>query len=391
MTGPEVRATAVAVGAAVSATLPVFLLGPLAPQIRADLAFDRTQLGLAFGFCQAMSAALSWLVGRQVVRLGSQLATRIGMVASALSLLGIGALADSWVALVGMLALCGASSAICQPATNALLLDAVEPSRLGRAFGVKLAAIPLTALLAGLSVPLIAAPFGWRAAFLVAILLPVTAFVAAPRPVRSTLPSTIRTVSAVGTPLPVLVVLAVGCGFVIGSVNTVPAFFVESASEAGIDARTAAVILAGGAAFGVTARLCLGAWTDRRAAVRLGTVATMAAVGAFGFPLLRVDAIVPQALGVALVLGLGWGWVGLFQYLLSTVNPANPGGATGFTDTGGYVGAFLGPTIIGVVASRSSFDDAWWVPFGIALAGSGLFAIANRSRAMSRPTLDPTA
>jgi MFS family permease len=379
MTGHELRTVAVAVAAAVSASLPVFLLGPLAPQIRSDLSFGRTQLGLALGLCQAVSAASSWMLGRQVVRLGSRRATRVGLVLCSLSLLGVGTLASSWITLVGWLALCGMSSAICQPATNALLLDSVAPLRLGRAFGVKMAAIPLTALLAGLSVPLIAAPLGWRAAFLCALAIPIVAFVAAPTPARARRESTDATESPTGTPRSILAMLAVGTGLVIGSATTVPGFFVESAGESGLNEQVAALILAGGAACGIVARLALGAWTDRRVVVRLNTVAVMATAGSAGYLLLRAEPASVQAIGVVMVFTLSWGWVGLFQFLLSTINPANPGSATGLTDTGGYIGAFLGPIAVGLIASRWTFQDAWLVTFGFTLVGATLIAIADRA------------
>lgn len=387
----ELRAVSVAVAAAVSASLPVFLLGPLAPQIRSELSFGRTQLGLAFGLCQAVSAASSWALGRQVIRLGSKRSTRVGLVLCSISLCGIGMFANSWFTLVAWLTFSGISSAICQPATNALLLDSVVPSRLGRAFGVKLAAIPLTALLAGLSVPLISAPLGWRAAFLIAIAIPVVAFVAAPAPTLR--PRAIRpeTTPVAGTPRSILAVLALGTGLVIGSATTVPGFFVESATESGMEERSAALILAAGAACGIVARLLLGIWTDRRASVRLGYVAVMAAIGATGYLLLRSDGPTIQAAGVVLVFALGWGWVGLFQYLLSTINPANPGSATGLTDTGGYLGAFLGPVTVGFIAGRWSFQDAWLVTFGLTLAGASLMAYADRAIRSGRHTTTPAA
>jgi MFS family permease len=378
MTRGELRVVTVAIAAAVSSTLPVFLIGPLAPRIRAELDFDKAQLGLAIGLCQAVSAATAWALGRQVVRVGPRRATRAAMVLSAVSLLGIATVAHDWAGIVLLLAFCGISSAICQPATNALLLHGIEPTRMGQAFGIKLASIPLTALLAGLAVPLIAAPLGWRAAFLLAALLPAAAFLAIPAPQVGIARRGGAERGRPETSLLALVLLALGTGLVIGSATTVPGFFVESAAAAGVREQWAALVLSAGALCGIAARLALGRLVDRRSDLRLGTVAVMSAVGAIGHLLLRSDPLIVQALGVVMVFSLGWGWVGLFQYLISRLNPGNPGAATGITDTGGYLGAFLAPVVVGLIAARNSFGSAWTATAIATLVGSGLIATADR-------------
>jgi cyanate permease len=180
------------------------------------------------------------------------------------------------------------------------------------------------------------------------------------------------------TPKRALVILAIGVGLIIGSATTVPGFFVESAGEKGLGANLAGLVLAGGAACGIAARLFLGTLTDRAAVARLRTVALMASTGATGFLLISMQVAVLQALGVVVVFVLGWGWVGLFQYIVSIANRGNPGAATGIADTGGYLGACVGPAAIGIIAERHSFRPAWMVAFAAATIGSALIVQGAR-------------
>ena len=108
--------------------------------------------------------------------------------------------------------------------------------------------------------------------------------------------------------------------------------------------------------------------------------------GACGFVFIASSIPIVQLAGVVVVFGLGWGWVGLFQYLLVAVNPANPGSATGITDTGGYIGVALGPIAAGVIADRASFD-AVWAMAGVAtlLGGAFVFAGARVARRHGAP------
>jgi MFS family permease len=384
----EVRAITAAVLGAVAATLPVFLVGPLAPAIRADLGFDRARLGLAIGLCQATAATSAWALGRRVVTLGPARATRLGVGLSAVSLVAIGLVADSWAALVACLVFCGLGSAVAQPATNAVLMSAVVAPRRGRAFGIKLAAIPLASLIAGLSVPLVGDPFGWRAAFLVAAVIPVVAALAIPATAAVRPADRHADPPATDTPLRSLALLGAAAGLTIGAANSVPSFYVESATDNGLASGTAGVLLAVGSLSGVVARIAAGRRVDRRRRADLRSVSAMILVGSLGFFFLTRHDMWAQATGVVLTFALGWGWVGVFQYVVVTVNRSNPGAATGLTDTGGYLGAFAGPIALGAIAQASSFDLAWTVAGAAAMTGSALVALGARTAQRSGRPLE---
>jgi MFS family permease len=116
------------VGAAVLATamgaMPVFLLGGLAVQVRADLAFTESQLGLAVTVFFAVSALGSAPAGRVVESIGIPRAMATTAVLTALGLLTM-SVATSWVVLLAALSVGAAGNAFAQPAANLLLARTV--------------------------------------------------------------------------------------------------------------------------------------------------------------------------------------------------------------------------------------------------------------------------
>jgi MFS family permease len=95
--------------------------------------------------------------------------------------LAVLAAAPSTLWLLARLALAGVPTALSQPAANELLMARVAPQRRGFAFAVKQSAIPVSTLLAGLAVPVVALTIGWRWAFLFAAVLGLLTVAAVPR------------------------------------------------------------------------------------------------------------------------------------------------------------------------------------------------------------------
>ena len=58
----------------------------------------------------------------------------------------------------------GWGNGVGQPASNDLIARAVSSTRHGLAYGTKQAAIPLATMVAGIAVPVVAIPLGWRPA-----------------------------------------------------------------------------------------------------------------------------------------------------------------------------------------------------------------------------------
>ena len=133
-------------------TIPVFLTGALAVQIRRDLHLNASQLGLAVAVFFAAASITSISSGRLAQRSGSEVILKVCVLASVIALAGIGLLADSFPVLLVFLALGGVVNGAAQPAVNLFLSNVVPISRQGFAFGVKQAAIPVSTFLSAPSV-----------------------------------------------------------------------------------------------------------------------------------------------------------------------------------------------------------------------------------------------
>jgi len=159
--------TAVAIGGfgTIVGSMPSMLTGALAVDLTAALSFSVAGLGTAVAIQNAFGAIASAPLGSLVDRLGATRSIRLAMLLTAFVAFGIATFTRSYVVLVILITVGGLSKRIMEPASNRLLVTSVGPRRLGLAFGIKQSAPPAAVMLAGLSVPLVAGVWGWRAAF----------------------------------------------------------------------------------------------------------------------------------------------------------------------------------------------------------------------------------
>ncbi len=138
----------------------MYLVSVLIVQLRAEMGFGPATLGAlvaAFFGCSALGAVITGRVGHDA---GSTAVVRSAALTSTGCLFAIGLLAHDTAALTVALVVGGLSNGFGQPASNALIAAAVPPHHQGVAYGAKQAAIPLSTLLGGLALPLVALPFG---------------------------------------------------------------------------------------------------------------------------------------------------------------------------------------------------------------------------------------
>jgi MFS family permease len=364
--------------------LPGFLTGGVSVQLRADLHFGESALGLAVGAFFAAAALSSAVLGRTAERLGPTASMRMSATCSALALLGVAAGARTYPTLLLWLALGGVANALAQPAANLFIATTAPSERLGMAFAVNQSAVPAATLLGGLAVPSIALTVGWRWAFVAGAVLPIVGGL--------TIPSTghrrrtrdeRRAAKAEGgadarLPLAPLAVLAIGIGFGAAAAGTLGAFLVNAAVESGIGAGPAGLLVSGGSAVGITVRLLAGRRADRRTGGHLRAVTLMLLVGAVAYVLYASQVAWVLVVATPLAFGAGWGWPGLFNLAVVRAHPASPGAASGITQTGTYVGAVLGPVVFGAVAEGVSYRAAWLVAAAFAVLGAGTIALGRR-------------
>lgn len=364
--------------AAVSTTcvLPPFLVGALSVQLRDDLGFGETSLGIAVAVSFTVAGVTSAVAGRLMERIGPATGMRIAAGIAAVALLGMAA-SSSVEVLTAFLALAGFANTGAQTGSNLLIARGVPRARQATAFGVKQSAIPAAMLLGGIAVPSIGLTVGWQWAFVGGAALALgSAFVVprSPRPRKQA-----RRDAGVLRVTPTLVVLGLAGGLGATAANTLGAFLVASTVRIGVSEGAAGLLYAGGSAVGLVTRVGVGVFADRsRRSDTLPMVGLMLIGGAVGFGLLATGtrgALVP---GVVLAYALGWGWPGLFNWAVVARHPEAPAAATGITQTGVYFGAVTGPIAFGLLAERVSYGAAWSVALACSLAAALAVLAAGR-------------
>jgi MFS family permease len=372
-----------AVGTTVVAAIPVFLLGGLAVQVEADTGLNLARLGMVVALYWTAAALCSALAGRVAQRLGP----RVGMVASLglgfVAALGIAVAAPTWYLLVPWLVLGGAANALGHPPSNLLITDQVSERNRAIAFGLKQSSIPIATLSAGAFVPLLGLTVGWRWTFAVVAMLPLIFVPLVLRTVPQTLGGRGSGASAVDPARfrqlrPFLIFTALATALGSAQANVIGAFTVSTAASAGLEAGTAGLLLSLGSIAGIVARPAVGLAADRGWGGSMRTVALMLGVGAVGLLGMAWARPWSLAIGCVLAFGFGWGWNGLVHYVVSRASHPFSARATGFVQTGAFVGSAAGPLVFGFVFSSGGAVVGWTLTALVAAAAAGLALVASR-------------
>lgn len=368
-------------------SLPAFLTGALAVQIRADLRFSISTLGLVIGAAFATAGLTSAPMGRMAQALGPGRALRIGLTGSAATMVLIAAGASRPWQFFALLGASGVFNSLNQPAANLLLADRIRPDQLGRALAVKQSGMPAAALLGGAAVPAIALTVGWRWAFVVAAVL---AAIAVPvQPIGASDTARFADVRAVRRrpDMPgrvLLVYAAVGFlgAFTAGSVVN---FLTSAATDAGIAPGRAGWLLSLGSASGILSRLFQGWSVDRRGVLPIQRLVWLLAIGAGGLMLMAIDRPATYLAAVVPAFAAGWAWPGLFNLSVIRNNPSAPASATGVSQVGIFTGAGLGPVAGGLIVEAGGYRPLWIVCAAcLALGSAGAVILRHRIRATRR-------
>jgi MFS family permease len=351
------RPAAVAMAVDTVGVLPIFLTGALAVQLRDDIGLSIDQLGVVFASYFAAAALLSAPLARVSDRAGPQWALRIGTIVYIVAFLGIATVATSPELLTAFVALAGLGTALTRTATSVLVARNVAPGRHGLAFGLKHSSIPVASILAGLSVPAIALTVGWEWAYVSAAVLALAVLLAIPR--RSHHELSKAGADGEDMPLRLLVFSAVGFGLGSCAASSLGAYTVSAAVDSGMSEGAAGVLVAVGSVVGLTSRVVIGHWSDQRRGSQLDLVCWMLLAGGFGFLMLGAANKWVMLLAVPISFATGWSWLGSYNLAMVRLNPIAPGTAVGVTQTGAFMGAIVGPTVLGFLAERFSFTAAW--------------------------------
>src|SRR3954447_13932041 len=277
------RALIIGVGLVVTGAVPGFLPASLAPRIRGDFAFGESALGIAAAAFYIVSMIGSPALARLVERVGAERGMQLCAAATVAACVGIAGVAHSAAALTALLALAGVGNALASPAVSLMLRAEVPGAKHGMAFGAQQAGAPIGSLLAGLALPGVAIPFGWRWAYLAAAVLAVVLVASAPRSTggrgRANVSKRVRGLGVVHV-LGVVAFLAsaAGAGFI--------SFLVSYSVDNGIDEGAAGLLLAAVSLCAATARIVLGVRADRGGQEALRPLVVMLPLSTLGYGLL---------------------------------------------------------------------------------------------------------
>jgi MFS family permease len=362
----------------VAGVLPGFLTASLATRIRHDFSFGDSILGLAVAAFYLTCMVSSTPFGHLVERIGARRGMRLGAALTAVSCVAIAAVADSAAALIAILVIAGLGNAIGGPAVSALLRRTVSTGRHGLAFGAQQSGASIGALLAGVALPAVAIPFGWRWAFVVAAALAVTAVALAPAPAPGEAPrlqaqpesaphhlTSIRALAVAAT-----LASAAGVGFI--------AFLVTYSVDQGIGEGAAGLLLGAVSLSATISRVGLGVIADRSGGDPLRLTALILAGSAAGYLLLISGEPAVIVLAALLVGSIGWSWPGTLTLAVVFRRPGSPAWAVGVMMSGLFAGAAGGPLLVGLLAEHEHFAAAWSVCAGLALAAAATIALTRR-------------
>jgi MFS family permease len=360
----------------VAAVLPAFLVASLASQIQ----LGGSAVGLAIAIFHVICAVTSTPAGRLVERIGPRAGMRIAATLTALSCLAIAGLAQSALAVTALLIVGGLANAFGGPAVAALLRREVAVHRQGLAFGAQQSGGTLGSLLAGLALPLIAIPFGWRWAFLAVAVLALAAAAVVPyvEPTPSDAvrrPRGLTSVHALAAAA--ALASAAGVGFI--------SFLILYAVHSGMSEGEAGLLLGAVSLAATASRITVGVLADRRGGEPLRPVAVMLAISIVGYLLLIAGE--PALIVVAALLAgaFGWAWPGGLTLAVVQRSPNAPAWAVGVLMAGLFTGAIIGPLVVGILAEHERFAVAWGTCATCALLAALTVSATRRRQLRPRP------
>ncbi len=359
--------------------LPGFLLGAYAPEIKNDLSFGDTELGLILTFGYLVSSIVMSTFGGTADRRGPKQVLRYGVAIAAIAAFLTGVLGDTFILLLLFIGLNRVAEGIIHPATNSLISSSVVLEKQGMAMAVKQSAVPFATALAGFAVPTFGGLIGWKGTFLLvaALALPAWLFIPSVSPTKKGTYSSRREMWRLSH----LRLLALAGAFSAAAVVTVSGFLTTSAKNAGYSNGTAGLILGLGGLLMILSRLSWGYLADRFHFDRFKAVSASLLIGSVAFILFAVESKVSIAVGSLFIFGIGWSWPGLALLGIIENHRDEPGEATAIVQTSIRIGAMFAPLGFGLIADSFDYSYAWLCSFGAALLGGSFMFLASKATA----------
>jgi ACS family hexuronate transporter-like MFS transporter len=374
-------------------------LGSLSPALVETYGLTKAQLGVVFTAMMLGSMLFTALAGALTDRWGER---RMVLVAGALMACALAA-AAAWPAypwLIACMSLFGVGYAASTPAGGRAILAWFKHDR-AFAMGIRQTGVPIGGLVGALTLPLVAAHVGYRAAFVYAALLvavPTLCAFFGYRGAKDDAPSSL-TFAAVGRGMrelvrePRVLALMATCMVLVGSQVAMNAFVaITAVNVVGTSAFVGALALACGQAAAGIGRLVWGYLSDRifhgERLVPFAIIAVLAAVAAAALGLLGRGAVGVLLLATALLGFSGAGWNGLFSAALAEIGGADrAASAIGIGLTGIFLASAISPSAFGLLADHTTLHVAWAVVAGLALLGVFPVLWLRTHVARAKPTM----
>lgn len=370
-------------------TFPAYVFGALGPFLITEYALSRSQLGLLTTVFFGVGGALSVVAGPLVDRVGGRAVMLGSFVVMGAALVGM-VVAPSYPVLVAAAVVAGLSLATGNPTTNKLISVHIPLGRRGVVMGVKQSGVQGGAFLAGAVLPTLAATWGWRAALLGSMMLPLSGLVAALRVIppdeqRRSIAAR-RAAPAVPPAVWWLTVYAFLMGSGVAAVGAyLPLFAVERLS---FSPQAAGAVAAAMALVGVVSRIAWG-WGSERWGRYSGPLLAMGAGAAAGTVLLLLAGggagylVWPAGILLGMT-AVTWNSVGMLA-VVGEAGPAAAGTASGYVLGGFYGGFVASPMVFGAIVDRTTSYATAWALTGAVFAAAAVVVFLWRASPAGRP------
>lgn len=359
-----------------SGFLPVFLVSSQIIQLDADLGFGVGDLAIASAAFYGMSALAGIQAGRVIARVGPTTGFRIGASLTVTACIIAASATTGWLIPLAT-GLSGTANGIIQISANLAIFDGVQKGRQGIAYGAKQSAVPLSSLVAGLALPIVALAVGWRWTFVGGAAIDLVLLASVPHFDTARIQE--RDETRRGRPPAALLPLGLAGFSGAFAGNAAALFVVPSAISVGIGEAAAGTVLAACSIVVVAVRVGAGWTVDRRESSGYVEMTTLAGVGALAaLALASAGTPGPYLMAMPLVLLGAWGWPAVYFFTIVHSFSDIPARASGLLMAGNFTGTIVGPLAVGYFASRDAYPTAWMIVATAAAVSAVLFMVSYR-------------